>query len=124
MGRFKYVLTKQLTTSRALMSVGALWIIIYGILVGIKLTDNVIFGWYTSGPTLILIGLFYILIPFSTKPGLWSRTWAIFLTLISIIMVIGFFINKNPNYQSIWTYLEPMPHILMSIGAILWIIQS
>lgn len=117
-------MTKQFTISKILMATGALWIIIYGILVATKVIENKIYDWSASWQVLVLIGLFYILVPFSTIPGWWSRIWAIFLTSLSLIIVIGFFVGQGVNYQSIWTYLNPMPHIIMAIGAIFWIIQG
>lgn len=124
MARFKYVIAKELTISRSLMSIGALWIIIYGVLVANGIINTIVAGWYTSGTMLILIGLFYILLPFSTKPGWWSRSWAILLAVVSVFTVFSFFVGKHVDLQSIWTYIEALPHLLMTAGAILWIIQS
>lgn len=115
---------KQFTIAKILMAIGALWIIIYGILVATKVINNKIYGWTASWQILVLIGLFYILIPSSTMPGWWSRIWAILLAALSLIIVIGFFVGKGVNYQDVWTYLNPLPHILMAIGAIFWILQG
>lgn len=115
---------KQFTISKILMAIGALWIIVYGILVASKVIDNKIYGWMASWQILVLIGLFYILIPFSTMPGWWSRIWAIFLTALSLVIVIGFFVGEGVDYKNVWTYLNPLPHILMAIGSIFWILQG
>lgn len=115
---------KAFTISRILMLVGALWIIIYGILTASNVINNNFYGWNTSWQGLVLIGLIYILLPFSTKPGWWSRIWGIFLAIISLIVVIGSFVGKNVDFQSAWTYLNTLPHLLIAIGSIFWIIQG
>lgn len=115
---------KQLTISKILMAIGAIWIIIYGILVAAKVIDNRIYGWNASWQVLILIGVFWILVPFSTMPGWWSRIWAILLTALSLIIVIGFFVGEGVDYKSVWTYLNPLPHIVMAVGSIFWILQG
>lgn len=117
-------LKKQFTISKILMAIGAIWIIVYGILVAAKVIDNKIYGWNASWQILVLIGIFYILIPFSTMPGWWSRIWAILLAVLSILIIIGFFVGEGVDYKSAWTYLNPIPHIIMAIGAILWIFQG
>lgn len=124
MSKFKYTLARELTISRTLMAAGALWIIIYGLLVANGIIHTYVNKWYVSGINLILIGLFYILIPFSTKPGWWSRSWAIFLTAISLITLLVLFFGKNLDYQSIWTYFQALPYLLMAAGSILWVIQA
>lgn len=115
---------KQLTISKILMAIGAIWIIVYGVLVASKVIDNRIYGWNASWQILILIGAFYILVPFSVMPGWWSRIWAILLAALSLVIVIGFFVGEGVDYKLVWTYLNPLPHILMAVGSIFWILQG
>lgn len=115
---------KIFSISKILMVAGALWIIIFSILAASKVNDSTLFGWKSSGFGLILIGFFYILIPFSIKPGMWSRIWAIVIAFFSILIVVGFFVGAGTNYGDVWTYLNPLPHILIALGATLWIIQG
>lgn len=115
---------KLLTLPKILMLIGAIWIIVFSLLYATKVITYNFYGWNEHWPTLIIISIIYILIPFSVKPGLWSKLWALFISLLSVIMVIGLFVGKNVDYQSVWPYVNALPHIIMAFGSLLWIFNS
>lgn len=115
---------KLLTLPKILMLIGATWIIIFSLLYINNIINYNFYGWKESGATLIFLGIFYILIPFSIKPGLWSKLWALMIAFISILTIIGIFLGKNVDYKAIWTYVNALPHIIMTLGAVSWIFNS
>lgn len=115
---------KLLTLPKILMLIGAIWIIVFSLLYATVVINYNFYGWNETGGTLIVMGIIYILIPFSVKPGFWSRLWAVFISFLSVIIVIGLFFGKNVDYKSAWTYINALPHIIMAAGAILWIFNS
>ncbi len=115
---------KLLTLPKILMLVGAAWIIIFSLLYATGVIKYNFYGWNENGFGLIVFGIIYILIPFSVKPGWWAKLWAIFISLLSLIIVIGLFVGKDVDYKSAWTYVNALPHIIMALGSILWIFNS
>ncbi|BDT04569.1 MULTISPECIES: hypothetical protein [Spiroplasma] len=115
---------KLLTLPKILMLIGAVWIIVFSLLYAAGVITYSFYGWNENGATLVIIGIIYILIPFSVKPGLWSRLWALFISFLSVIIVIGLFVGKDVDYKSTWTYINALPHIIMAFGSILWIFNS
>lgn len=115
---------KLLTLPKILMLIGAVWIIIFSLLYATGVIKYSFYGWNENGVGLIAIGIIYILIPFSIKPGWWSKLWAIFISLLSLIIIIGLFVGKDVDYKSAWTYVNALPHIMMALGSILWIFNS
>lgn len=115
---------KLLTLPKILMLIGSVWIIIFSLLYATKVTTYNFYGWKENGATLILLGIMYIIIPFSVKPGLWSKLWALVIAFISILIVIGLFVGSNVDYKATWTYINALPHIIIALGAILWIFNS
>ncbi|WP_375317919.1 hypothetical protein [Spiroplasma endosymbiont of Virgichneumon dumeticola] len=115
---------KLLTLPKILMLIGSAWIIIFSLLYISKVTTYNFYGWKENGATLILLGIMYIIIPFSVKPGLWSKLWALVIAFISILIVIGIFVGTGVDYRSPWTYVNDLPHIIMALGAVLWIFNS
>lgn len=115
---------KLLTLPKILMLIGAIWIIIFSLLYATGVINYNFYGWSETGGTLIIIGIIYILIPFSVKPGLWSRLWAFLISLLSLVIVIGLFVGKNVDYKTAWTYINALPHIIMALGAVLWVFNS
>ncbi|MBW1242590.1 MAG: hypothetical protein EIB84_07600, partial [Spiroplasma poulsonii] len=109
--------------SKILMFIGATWIIIIGILFAAGVpAKTLIYGWDTSWPVLLILGVLYILISLSVKPGFWSLLWALAITGLAVIFLIGFFVNAD--YQSPWTYLGYLgviPNLFIGVGALGWI---
>jgi len=115
---------KLLTLPKILMLIGASWIIIFSLLYMNQVINYNFYGWKESGTYLIFIGIIYILIPFAIKPGIWEKLWAILISVISVLIVMGLLIGPNVDYKSSWTYINALPHILMMIGSFLLIIKS
>ncbi|MFJ1522685.1 hypothetical protein [Spiroplasma sp. ald] len=111
---------KTLTWPKILMFIGAAWIIIIGILFAAGVpTKTSIYGWDTSWPVLLLLGILYILVPLSVKPGFWSLLWALAITGLAVIFLVGFFVKAD--YQLPWTYLGAIPNLFIGVGALRWI---
>lgn len=108
---------------KLLMTIGAIWLMIYSVAIAIKKDDiGILYGIKVNWELLLLFGLTYILIPFSVKIGIWSLIWACLIGLISILLLIGSF--TKVDYKSVWTYLGGVPYIFLALGAILWALTS
>jgi len=116
---------KLLTLPKILMLIGAAWIIIFNLLYATNVISNYNFyGWKENGIGLVFTGITYILIPFSVKSGTWSKIWALLITALSIMIMIGLLVGSNVDYKAVLTYINILPHIIMAIGALLWIFIS
>lgn len=114
---------RYFTISKILMVGSAIWIIVMGFLATVHINNVELFGYKIARFDLIIIGFFYIFIPFSVKPGMWARFWAIGIAVISVLNIISF-ISTGNDFLQYWTYVNIVPHILLTLGAILWIIQG
>ncbi|AGM26538.1 hypothetical protein SSYRP_v1c09510 [Spiroplasma syrphidicola EA-1] len=117
---------KTFTWPKILMLIGAAWIILIGILsaAGVAVSLS-IYGWGNDNvsvlwPLLLVLGILYILVPFSVKPGIWSFIWGSVITGLAVIFLIGFFVSAD--YKSVWTYLGAIPNLLIGVGALGWVL--
>lgn len=108
---------------KLLMGIGAVWIMIYAVAIAIKKENvGIMYGLQITWPLLLLLGLTYILIPFSVKVGMWSLIWAILIGAISVLLLIGSL--TKVDYKSAWTYLGAAPYAFLALGSVLWALTS
>ncbi|WP_342276284.1 hypothetical protein [Spiroplasma endosymbiont of Nebria brevicollis] len=116
----------SLTLEKILILIGAVLFSFFGLLYSINFINYNFFGLQESGVWFILIGIMYILATFSTKvsPGIWVKVWSILFIIISTIILLGLFIGKNVNYGYPWLYISIIPHIILILGSVMWILKS
>lgn len=116
----------SLTLEKILILIGAVLFSFFGLLYSINFISYNFFGLQESGFWLILIGIMYILATFSTKvvPGIWVKIWSILFIIISTVIILGLFIGKNVDYGNPWLYISIIPHIILILGSVIWILKS
>lgn len=114
----------QLTIGKVLIVLGGIWLIVYSILAAAKVYSPEHYGWILTWEVMLTIGILYLILPYSIKPDLWTRIWSIAVSVISILAIVYCFTRDGLDYNLVWTYLNPLPHFVIIIGAVFWFIQG
>lgn len=114
----------QLTVGKILIIIGGIWILIYGILSAANAYKPEHYGWILDWKIMITLGILYVIAPYSVKPDIWTRIWAIAVCTLSVLAIVYCFTRSGLDYNLVWTYLNPLPHFIIVIGTVFWFIQG
>ncbi|MDQ7983204.1 MAG: hypothetical protein REH79_03270 [Spiroplasma sp.] len=120
----KKAIKNQLTVGKILIILGGLWIIIYSILSAANVYKPDHYGWLLSWQIMLVMGIIYFITPYSVKPDIWTRLWAIAICALSVYIIVYCFTRPELDYNLVWTYLNPLPHFVVVIGTVFWFIQG
>lgn len=109
---------------KTLIIIGAAWMMGFSIVIAIRTESKVgtLFGLPTTWPLLLLVGIMYLLVPFSVRTGHWATIWGCFIVAVSIFCLIGTFLYAAD--KGIWTYVGAVSYVFLIAGSALWAMMS
>lgn len=85
--------------------------------------EGILLNWTSLIVVSLILIILYVIVPLSTRKGIWSLVWALILACLTIILFVLLIIVEKLRINHPIFFLYLVPFVVMFFGTICWAIN-